>query len=93
MFLCIDGDLPVPYDASHCVTVVVIRHMHAPSIKKANYTANGYARLHRFYAHSVAIPGGHVDPGLPFDDLNQLDLEMDQLAVREYVRIYIDGGA
>ncbi len=30
---------------------------------------------------------------IPFDDLDQLDLQMDQLAVREYIRVYIDGGA
>ncbi len=30
---------------------------------------------------------------IPFDDLGQLDLEMDRIAVREYVRVYIDGGA
>ncbi|ETW93973.1 MAG: hypothetical protein ETSY1_36910 [Candidatus Entotheonella factor] len=30
---------------------------------------------------------------IPFDDLDQLDLQMDQLAVHEYVRVYIDGGA
>lgn len=30
---------------------------------------------------------------ITFDALHQLDLEMDQLAVREYVRVYIEGGA
>ena len=29
---------------------------------------------------------------IPFDHLHQLDLEMDQLAVREYMRVYPDGG-
>ncbi len=30
---------------------------------------------------------------IPFDNLDQLDLEMDQLAIREYVRVYIEGSA
>ncbi len=28
-----------------------------------------------------------------FDALDQLDLKMDQLAVLEYIRVYIEGGA